>query len=233
MIQLCTIAKGMLILSHRGYHVDAPENTDAAFGLALSIGADGIETDVQVSADGLPVLFHDRLSPSGEHVSSLTQNELSISAGYSVPILGDVLKKWPNAFWNLEIKAPEALDLTLSALNESRPLGGVLITSFWHTVIRECVTRGCFDCGVLVEHRPIKLKSFFEDLVECGVKAVVWSCDTLDDEMIREARAWKLLNYVYGPITVDEHQRLSNLHIEGVITDRPDIMIERLREDAV
>ena len=43
----------------RGASVEAPENTLAAFDLALRQGADGIEFDVQLSSDGVPVLIHD------------------------------------------------------------------------------------------------------------------------------------------------------------------------------
>lgn len=49
----------MLIIAHRGARRDAPENTLDAFALALEQGADGIEFDVQVTADGVPVISHD------------------------------------------------------------------------------------------------------------------------------------------------------------------------------
>jgi len=49
----------MLILAHRGASGYAPENTFAAFDLARAMGAGGIETDVQASADGVLVLVHD------------------------------------------------------------------------------------------------------------------------------------------------------------------------------
>jgi len=48
-----------LILGHRGASDDAPENTLRAFGLALEQGADGLELDVTLSADGVPVVIHD------------------------------------------------------------------------------------------------------------------------------------------------------------------------------
>lgn len=52
-------APSVLMIAHRGASGDAPENTMAAFELALAQGADGIEFDVHLSRDGVPVVIHD------------------------------------------------------------------------------------------------------------------------------------------------------------------------------
>lgn len=49
----------MKLIAHRGYSALAPENTLAAFALALEHGADGVEFDVHFTADGVPVVIHD------------------------------------------------------------------------------------------------------------------------------------------------------------------------------
>ena len=51
----------MKVIGHRGAAGLAPENTFAGFDLALELGVDGIETDVQKTKDGKLVLFHDNL----------------------------------------------------------------------------------------------------------------------------------------------------------------------------
>ena len=70
-----------LIIAHRGASAVAPENTLAAFKRALESGADGVEFDVQLSKDGVPVVIHDaslaRTAGINQHVSSLTSEELS------------------------------------------------------------------------------------------------------------------------------------------------------------
>jgi glycerophosphoryl diester phosphodiesterase len=48
------------IIAHRGARVSAPENTRSAFDAALAYPIDGIELDVQMSKDEVPVLFHDQ-----------------------------------------------------------------------------------------------------------------------------------------------------------------------------
>ncbi len=69
-----------LIIGHRGASALAPENTIAAFDLALKSGADGIEFDVRLSLDGVPVIIHDetlrRTGLRPERVSDLTVAEL-------------------------------------------------------------------------------------------------------------------------------------------------------------
>ena len=52
--------KRSLIFAHRGANREAPENTRSAFNKALDYAIDGMETDVQLSLDEVPVLWHDR-----------------------------------------------------------------------------------------------------------------------------------------------------------------------------
>ena len=70
-----------LIIAHRGASAHAPENTLAAFQMAIDAGADGVEFDVRLSKDGVPVLVHDRnlkrLAGRSEPVGDLTAQELS------------------------------------------------------------------------------------------------------------------------------------------------------------
>lgn len=70
-----------LVVGHRGASAHAPENTLAAFERARRDGADGVEFDVRLAADGVPVVIHDatlrRTALEGGAVSSRTSSELS------------------------------------------------------------------------------------------------------------------------------------------------------------
>lgn len=72
--------KTPLIIGHRGASAVAPENTLAAFRRALSDGADGIEFDVRLARDAVPVVFHDaslrRIASRREKVALLSSSEL-------------------------------------------------------------------------------------------------------------------------------------------------------------
>lgn len=68
------------IIAHRGAMAEAPENTRAAFNRALGYPIDGIELDVQLTRDGVPVIFHDRdlkkINGSRRPISSYDYSEL-------------------------------------------------------------------------------------------------------------------------------------------------------------
>ncbi|MBC7797091.1 MAG: hypothetical protein H7Z37_09490 [Pyrinomonadaceae bacterium] len=70
-----------LIIAHRGSSEVAPENTLAAFRRAIADGSDGIECDVRLSKDGVPIILHDsslkRTAFKPDKVSDLTACELS------------------------------------------------------------------------------------------------------------------------------------------------------------
>ena len=106
-----------LIFAHRGASADAPENTLSAFGLAQAQNADGIELDVQLSADGWPVVIHDatvdRTTNGKGKVVEFSKSDLqalTIGADERIPTLDEVFETFgPLFIYNIEIK-----DLSLS-----------------------------------------------------------------------------------------------------------------------
>jgi glycerophosphoryl diester phosphodiesterase len=70
-----------LIIGHRGASAVAPENTMAAFKEAIAVGADGIEFDVRLTRDGIPVVVHDstlrRTAGLSSRIADLTWTELT------------------------------------------------------------------------------------------------------------------------------------------------------------
>lgn len=101
-----------LIFAHRGASHDAPENTLAAFGLAVAQKADGIELDVQLSADGWPVVIHDftvdRTTDGSGKVADLSLADLqalTIEGNEKIPTLDEVFESFgPQFVYNIEIK---------------------------------------------------------------------------------------------------------------------------------
>jgi glycerophosphoryl diester phosphodiesterase len=220
----------MLVLAHRGYHLGIPENTLEAFHAAVSLGADGIETDVRRSAEGAAILFHDRLVPDGRAVSALTGAELTAAVGYPVPTLESALEMARDLLWNVEIKSPDAVEPTLAVLKRFAGVRRLLVTSFWHPVIEEVSARLDVPCGLLVAHRPLGSVRLLDWLPRSArVRAMVWEFEFTDGEMLAEARGLGLRNYVYGANAKAEQQRAAEWGADGVITDEPWLDSSRTR----
>src|SRR6478735_9292148 len=80
-----------IAFGHRGARAHAPENTLEAFDLALRLGANGLESDVWLTADGVPVLDHDgllrRRLGRGRPIGSIARNDLPVH----IPTLADLI----------------------------------------------------------------------------------------------------------------------------------------------
>jgi glycerophosphoryl diester phosphodiesterase len=185
----------MLVLSHRGYHVHALENTLPAFEAAIAMGVDGIETDIRLSADQVPILFHDHLAPDGRDVAALSHAELASAVGHPIPTLEQALQLplsgQAEILWNLEVKTPAAVDQTIALVNRYRGSRQILITSFWHPVVAEISRRMIdVDCGLLVAHRPINMRAWPDWVPQHPrLKTVVWYWETIDAELIAGSAA--------------------------------------------
>ena len=171
----------MLLFAHRGYHAQAPENTLGAFAAAHDIGVDGIETDVRLSKDGLPVIMHDRVTPRGRAVAEITRRELEEDVGHPVPILPEILDAFADVIWNVEIKTPGAWPATARVLVQYQHSRRLLVTSFRHDVVRSCADEFAIDCGLLIAHRPLDVGAL---IAACGsrprIKLVVWDYNVID-----------------------------------------------------
>jgi glycerophosphoryl diester phosphodiesterase len=212
----------MLILAHRGYHTVATENTLEAFEAAVRLGVDGIETDVRLSADGLPLIMHDRVTPAGHAVGSLTHREVESDVGHAVPLLGAILEAFPDVLWNIEIKLPEAWPVAAAVLARYRSSRRLFVTSFRHEVVRRCAAELDIECGLLLAHRPLDTGAM---LAACAglprVRSIVWDYNILDAEVLDQVTAAGWRNYAYGAVTVAEHAHCAALGLAGLITDHP------------
>jgi glycerophosphoryl diester phosphodiesterase len=136
---------GPLVFAHRGGCALGPENTIAAFDLGLAAGADGLELDVHLSADGIPVVHHDvtldRTTGSSGPISAATADELArVDAGYrfadqhgafpfrhqrvGVPTLLEVLRRYSDALIIIEMKV-DSTEMGLAVAAAVRETGGV------------------------------------------------------------------------------------------------------------
>ena len=215
----------MLLLAHRGYHTDAPENTLAAFAAAVKLGVDGIETDVRLSRDGLPVIIHDRVTPRKRAVADLTRREIEEDVGHPVAVLAEILDVFPDVLWNIEIKNPEAWPAAARVLAQFASRRRLFVTSFRHDVVKQCADELAIDCGLLIAHRPLDVGAIMAGCAsQPRVRGIVWDYNIVDDGVLGVVSAGGWCNYVYGAVTADEHQRCVALGLAGLITDYPPLV---------
>ncbi|MDA8425891.1 MAG: glycerophosphodiester phosphodiesterase [Treponema sp.] len=171
-----------LVFAHRGLSLRAPENTMAAFRLALAEGVRGIELDVRLSADNRPVVIHDRRtgrvapgqgrSPSGFSVEStpwpvLSRLDIGLWRGERwrgerIPLLDEVFEEADGtAYFDIELKSPtiRAIPLAEAVLRSiaSAKKGGA--------IARRCIV-SCFN--------PFTL-AYFKAAAPRIPTAIIWS----------------------------------------------------------
>lgn len=127
-----------LLIAHRGASIDAPENTLAAFRLAIEQRADGLECDLRMSKDGVIVICHDD-SLKRTHDVKLRINEATAAelARYDVPTLAETLAtvRGKLSSINLELKEPippQTLAETIGTDTE-----GIILSSFDEHIIAD------------------------------------------------------------------------------------------------
>lgn len=158
-----------LILGHRGYRKKFPENSLLAFSKAYEYGADGIECDVQKSADGVYFVFHDvdfermtGYTGDIEHENSVKIKTLDAGEGQSIPDLESFLDSLPSEkLINIELKE-ETLQvrdchIIIDKLNAKKLKNNILISSFKHELLPPFKRAG-FKTGMLYESENEMLK---------------------------------------------------------------------------
>lgn len=130
------------IFAHRGLTFQgdksvADENTLQSFELALAAGSDYLESDIQVTKDMVPVLFHDgdltRLVGKKTRISDLTLaqiKQIELPQLGKIPTLEEALIAFPEAKFNLDLKTPHAETVGIETILKLEAANRVLVSSF-------------------------------------------------------------------------------------------------------
>ena len=233
------------IFAHRGASGYAPENTLEAFALAITQGADGIELDVQLTKDGIPVVIHDetidRVTEKKGWVKDYTLEELR-AFNYNrtkpeykhadIPTMREVfeLLKPTGLFINIEIKTGvvfyEKIEEKILALTKEMGMEDrVCYSSFNHyTVTRIHELKPDAEVGFLYADGPIDMPSYG---VKHGVNALHPALYNLQyDGFVKECKEKGLKLNVW---TVNERPYMEmccQYGVDAIITNYPDIAKE-------
>lgn len=213
----------MRLLAHRGLCQAAAENTLAAFEAAARAGADGIETDVRRTADGVLVLVHDRHLPGGRPVAQATLAEVVQALAPAGPCtVPEALATFPHLLWNLELKDGAAGPSLVRLLRQQHPRLEAVLSSFDHRALAalECAP---WRRGALLAHRPARLAEEAARLRAQGFDLLVQAHEHLVGEALHEAAAHLPL-WAYDPQGEAEHAQLAGWPLEAVISDQPGLL---------
>ncbi len=227
--------QGVAISAHRGGSIEAPENTIESFEYSIELGSSYIETDVQLSSNGIPYIFHDddlkRLFGKNIIFNSLHSDEideLKLFDKYKIPTLESTLQKFPDTLFQIDVKTDEVVLPAMEVIKKTNSTDKVCIASFSSKRLKQvhklypeiCLSMGPFEVMKLllssfglyrnkvpgnclqipIYQYGIKLvtKRFINYIHSIGLKIHVW---TINDE--------------------DTMQKLIDLGVDGIITDRP------------
>jgi len=128
---------GIIAFAHRGGDYDGLENSMPAFQHAVDLGYRYLETDVNATADGVALAFHDRtldrVTDRVGRIAQLPYAEVAaarIRGSEPIPTLEDVLGTWPRARVNIDVKDEPAIGPLITALHRTRAWHRICLTSF-------------------------------------------------------------------------------------------------------
>lgn len=225
-----------LVLAHRGARRRAPENTIEAFRVARELGADGVELDVRLSADGVLVVEHDPTLTGGLSVAHTALAALRAAAP-GLATLSEALDECAGLLVNVEIKKPprttafatsERVADEVVALCAAREHGDrVLISSFELRIIdRVRAHAGAPPTGYLFQ-----LGADFDAMTEAasahGHRAIHPDWRGLvgrrAGRVITRAHALGLDVNAWTVNRRSSIARLARLGVDGIVTDVPDV----------
>lgn len=229
-----------LVIAHRGASAYAPENTLCAFELAARQGADMCELDVQRTADGALVVFHDdtteRWEVRGRPVTRCTLADLRQLdiGGERVATLAEVcaFARERGMQLNIELKARGIGADVVRLIRSERVADQTLISSFWDEALAEVATVApdlprALLMGIPTFRPDVRLRESwpFLDLKRVGAVAwhPAWQIPLLDHVLPIVRRAGYRV-HVWTVNDPDEMRRFLRLGVDGIITDTPDVL---------
>ena len=225
----------MRIYAHRGVSAHYPENTLAAFERAIGLGIDGVELDVHLAGDGIPVVIHDgtvdRTTNGIGAVSDFTAKQLGLlDAGHRqhVPTLDAVLGMSAGKVRvNIELKDAAAVGPVLKVVSAHRGLDWFASSSDWGTlaaIARQAPGTDCYPTTLGVAVNPDG-QGTLQDAVDFAAKlrgtgVSVWG-GCLDRAAVESIHARGLEVWAWTVNDPARAKELEDLGVDALCTDDP------------
>ncbi len=232
----------MKIIAHRGASGYAPENTLAAFKVAMEQNCDGFEIDVQLTKDNELVVYHDwSLGRAATGEGFLKDLDLAYIReqdagswfsekfkGEKIPTLAEFFEMVPKGMLlNIEAKAKAVDERELGArlaeeIIKYDRVDDVIVSSFNHKTLNQ-VSAASKDVkiGALMYSRLIEMEDYF--VTKFPIYSAHLSDELTDQEMVTEIKKIGAKVYVWTVNDTETGDLFKNMGVDGIITNYPDL----------
>jgi glycerophosphoryl diester phosphodiesterase len=235
--------------AHRGWHLDelaGMENSLSAFRRAAAEGYRYLETDVRATRDGVAVVLHDATldrttdgSGEIEHLDWATVRTARVGGREPVCRLADLLEELPDALLNIDVKADTAVEPVLELLSSTNQWHRVCLAAFSEKRLQRLRTAAgprlltSMGTASVIALRlrsvlPLPIGPLIHgELAQLPLRQ--YGIPVVDRPLVRYAHQRDLEVHVW---TVDRAETMTTLFalgVDGVITDRPDVLRDVLR----
>ena len=239
---------GPIPFAHRGGTSEAPENTMPAFEHAVSLGFRYLETDVHLSADGVLMAFHDpdlsRTCGVKGTIADMTADELEevrVDGRASIPLMSELFEAFPDVRFNIDCKSDDAAGPLAALIRRHEAIDRVCIGAFSHarlTKLRTLLGPELLSCASPQEVASLRFAGrvagharrvaqvpvrFGEPTGPKGIRVVT-------ERFVDNAHRRGVPVHVWTIDDPDEMHRLLDLGVDGIMTDRPEILRDVLVE---
>ena len=230
------------LLAHRGASADRPPgNSRPAFQRALDVGCDHIETDVQLSADGEVVIFHD---PTLDEVTTgtgrISDHPWSLLAGLRYRVdgrttddgllrLDDALAEFPDACFNIDVKTDDAIRPVVRLLRAADARERVCVAAFgWRRLrrLRRSLGDGWCSACSRPEIAATRLLSWLRlptprwgDAIQVPERK--GRVRVVDERFVETCHRAGMQVHVWTVDDLDTGRRLLGFGVDAIITDDP------------
>lgn len=236
---------GPIAFSHRGEGPKSEENTLESFGRAVDLGYGYIETDVQGTRDGVPVLFHDddlsRILGQRGKIPALDWSDIAslrTACGAAPARLDQALHQFPEIRFNLDAKTQSAIDPMAAAISAAGAENRVCIGSFnvrrTLGVIRQLDRPVAWSPSHFGTARAVSgslgLPVGRPPFAALQIPVRFGPIPLVTPRLMRWARSRGIHVHVWTINEPNEMHRLLDLGVDGLMTDRGAVLKEVLQD---
>ncbi|MET1088421.1 MAG: glycerophosphodiester phosphodiesterase [Arthrobacter sp.] len=235
-------------MAHRGFSLEGLENSMVAFRAAVELGYRYLETDVHTTADGVVLVFHDetldRVTDGAGRIASLTAADVAqarIGGREPVPSFDDLVTGLPGVRLNVDVKDWNSVRSLADAIERHQAHHRVLVTSFSdrrrRAVLKLLSQPVASSAGVVpvalftvlgrVLPGPVfrwTMRRVLHDVHALQVPASRGGIPVVTPGFVRRAHSLGLAVHVWTINEPGEMRRLLQLGVDGIVTDRADLL---------